>query len=390
MLRTSIGSKPDSDWDKVVIMGKQICPEESLFADAASVADSVDLDLAAGDSPDLDLAFEDQGDSAMDLDLGGDEDVTIELAGSGDDSDIIDIGDGLDIGEATAAGLESAFFGRSQDASAKTSPNLDIDSETQEAPTLDTLGPDAPTMESPALDIGDDDDSAELPTLRQPGLMADDEPIEQTAEIDLDDLGLDVDELNELATGSTGKNPLLGLDDEDADVLSATGVTQVLSAGDELGGRKKDRDDDDTVFARTEVLQPRKQDTDEDTGRFPGVGGKDADEGFGLDIDLDELSAALDGGDTVEQPSVGYGNRRKGGIDLDVGFNPLGNDDPTATEQVTPLDAQTLTEVGTKLDLARAYIDMGDPEGARSILEEVIDEGDSSQQREARGLIEAL
>ena len=35
-----------------------------------------------------------------------------------------------------------------------------------------------------------------------------------------------------------------------------------------------------------------------------------------------------------------------------------------------------MTEVGTKLDLARAYIDMGDPEGARSILEEVLDEGD--------------
>jgi pilus assembly protein FimV len=166
-------------------------------------------------------------------------------------------------------------------------------------------------------------------------------------------------------------------------------VTQVLSAGDEFDGRKKGRDDDDAVFARTEVLQPRNRDTDEETGEFPGVG-KDADDDFSLDIDLDELSAALDGGDTVEQPSVGYGNRRKGGIDLDIGFNPLGSDDPTATEQVTPLDAQTLTEVGTKLDLARAYIDMGDPEGARSILEEVIDEGDSSQQREARGLIEAL
>jgi pilus assembly protein FimV len=49
-----------------------------------------------------------------------------------------------------------------------------------------------------------------------------------------------------------------------------------------------------------------------------------------------------------------------------------------------------MTEVGTKLDLARAYIDMGDPEGARSILEEVLDEGDSSQRREAQGLIDVL
>jgi pilus assembly protein FimV len=55
-----------------------------------------------------------------------------------------------------------------------------------------------------------------------------------------------------------------------------------------------------------------------------------------------------------------------------------------------PLDPQTMTEIGTKLDLARAYIDMGDPEGARSILEEVLDEGDAGQRREAQGLIDAL
>ena len=62
-------------------------------------------------------------------------------------------------------------------------------------------------------------------------------------------------------------------------------------------------------------------------------------------------------------------------------------DDPTGSEA---LDPQTMTEVGTKLDLARAYIDMGDPEGARSILQEVLDEGDSNQRREAQGLIDAL
>ena len=42
-------------------------------------------------------------------------------------------------------------------------------------------------------------------------------------------------------------------------------------------------------------------------------------------------------------------------------------------------EARTMTEVGTKLDLARAYVDMGDPAGARSILEEVLDEGDEVQ-----------
>lgn len=43
--------------------------------------------------------------------------------------------------------------------------------------------------------------------------------------------------------------------------------------------------------------------------------------------------------------------------------------------------------IGTKLDLAKAYLDMGDPDGARSMLEEVLAEGSSSQQDEARKLI---
>ena len=47
-----------------------------------------------------------------------------------------------------------------------------------------------------------------------------------------------------------------------------------------------------------------------------------------------------------------------------------------------------MSEVGTKLDLARAYMDMGDPEGARSILAEVLSEGSVSQKQEARRLME--
>lgn len=46
--------------------------------------------------------------------------------------------------------------------------------------------------------------------------------------------------------------------------------------------------------------------------------------------------------------------------------------------------------VDTKLDLARAYIDMGDGDSARSVLEEVIDEGDEHQSSEARQLMEGL
>ena len=47
-------------------------------------------------------------------------------------------------------------------------------------------------------------------------------------------------------------------------------------------------------------------------------------------------------------------------------------------------------EVSTKLDLARAYLDMGDPEGARSILDEVLEEGNEEQKDEAGKLIAEL
>jgi len=47
-------------------------------------------------------------------------------------------------------------------------------------------------------------------------------------------------------------------------------------------------------------------------------------------------------------------------------------------------------ETATKLDLARAYIDMGDTEGARDILDEVMAEGSDMQQQEAREMISKL
>ena len=43
--------------------------------------------------------------------------------------------------------------------------------------------------------------------------------------------------------------------------------------------------------------------------------------------------------------------------------------------------------VDTKLDLARAYLDMGDPVGARAMLEEVLEEGSQTQKDEAKRLL---
>jgi pilus assembly protein FimV len=53
-------------------------------------------------------------------------------------------------------------------------------------------------------------------------------------------------------------------------------------------------------------------------------------------------------------------------------------------------DAVTPGEVSTKLDLARQFVDMGDPESARHMLDEVLEEGDPAQKQEARRLIDTL
>lgn len=47
-------------------------------------------------------------------------------------------------------------------------------------------------------------------------------------------------------------------------------------------------------------------------------------------------------------------------------------------------------EAATKLDLARAYIEMGDSDGARDILDEVVGEGDEGQKTEAREMLTRL
>jgi pilus assembly protein FimV len=130
-----------------------------------------------------------------------------------------------------------------------------------------------------------------------------------------------------------------------------------------------------------------------------------------LDVDLDHLSGAGTSPETVKQVRGGdrdadnfssdvFADRTSEvpRVDLDVG-EPLSGDDSDATHRRTiagddvglsELEPVTMSEVGTKLDLARAYMDMGDPDGARSILDEVLAEGNASQKQEAQRLMESI
>jgi pilus assembly protein FimV len=468
-LRKELGQKPDADWDKVVIMGKQICPDERLFAEATSAAGQVDVDLEAGDSP-LDLAFDEVAEEGVDLDLGESSLTSFDLEATGGTpaqkaapkpapkavapkaaakSKGADLDDMLEIGERTAAGLESAFEDLdAEDVAGATSPDVaDSLAVTQESPTVerpsqtsdwakisledtgDLQAADAPTVETPTIESARPDAATaqtrtietafrpEPPTVEQPTL-AGGERSDLTAEIDLDDLGLDVKDLEGLpqdlgelpgATdreSDTREQPVLGGTD---DVLSATGVTQVLRDEEADANDFETRetavlaDNEATMLAPsvrdstmtgTEVLEHRLElDETGSTSLVRALGNDDDREG--LDLNLDDFTQALHGADTVEQPRTATFSRDVFGggdtpVDIDIGVDVVGSEDPTGTEEVSPLDPQTMTEVGTKLDLARAYIDMGDPEGARSILEEVLDEGDPGQRREAQGLIDVL
>jgi pilus assembly protein FimV len=151
-------------------------------------------------------------------------------------------------------------------------------------------------------------------------------------------------------------------------------------------------DDSDFDFAKTEALPKDmytgNMDLDE-TGEMPAVASTD------VDLDLDDLTAALkvsEMGDTVDMPRDDATVEH---VRPDISMDDDSVEVPTMSlsqDEMSEdlMEARTMTEVGTKLDLARAYVDMGDPGGARSILEEVLDEGDEGQRQQAQQLLESL
>ena len=72
---------------------------------------------------------------------------------------------------------------------------------------------------------------------------------------------------------------------------------------------------------------------------------------------------------------------------LGTDLAPLHDGADTETEPEGLIYAAEVDPMEAKLDLARAYIDMGDGDGARPILEEVVTDGDLRQQAEARELL---
>jgi pilus assembly protein FimV len=102
----------------------------------------------------------------------------------------------------------------------------------------------------------------------------------------------------------------------------------------------------------------------------------------GLNFDMPDLELPEPSDDTLK---LDLGLEEDNGPDSKFDFSGLDLDLGDANGSDLEMD-----EVATKLDLARAYVEMGDKEGAREILNEVLAEGGERQKADAKGMLSSL
>ena len=378
------GESAPGEWEKIVIMGKQIAPEDSMFSDVSGGgggAVGVDLNLDAGGGGRVDF---DPFDVSQRMDVTG--------GGNAEPIDL-DLGSALRDPDATGEGLQMP----DHPASGQTTREMTV--------RMTPAGSEAPTVEQPALRPLDE------PTIREKveGAMRRKLSSDQTAELALDDLGLELGSLEQTDSslglkpiGGTPRGPdanaptmVAGLDENSQRLLAAAAARH--------GGGMANGDDSQLTehgASGTWFLTERELGGDVDLTKGRSIDPNATasmskfempEEGFDISstsrlaaIDRDNLDFPVE--PTQQQPQFG----RK--VDLDLGGGNLDDLPGSPTEElaVPDLEPVTLSEVGTKLDLARAYVDMGDPDGARNILNEVLSEGSASQKQEAQRLLESL
>jgi len=127
-----------------------------------------------------------------------------------------------------------------------------------------------------------------------------------------------------------------------------------------------------------------------------------------VDFNLDTTG----GGEANKPGSAAMPASANGGLDFDISLD-LGADDkrPEPDKTAAPMDLSSISldlgaagepsaspagtdpkwqEVATKLDLAKAYEEMGDKDGARELLNEVMKDGDTAQRGQAQQLLAKL
>lgn len=119
-----------------------------------------------------------------------------------------------------------------------------------------------------------------------------------------------------------------------------------------------------------------------------------ADDGM-LDLDLGQIGASedieLDFSLDDIQPESSHDTLALDHEDLSLERTGMHTDKTVVMPRDENVEYQSESdEVDTKLNLAKAYIELGDSEGARTILDEVTREGTDGQQQEARQLLSQL
>ena len=185
---------------------------------------------------------------------------------------------------------------------------------------------------------------------------------------DLDDFDLDLAE--DQPALKAEDDYLLGMED---DLRDLPPFEQPAS----LGATKPGLEDDIELPADFDLSLADEMETEQASEAF-------ASEIDDVNAELDRLSQSL------EQPPIA--KPFDTALDKPVEASPrFTEDDALPADDEPEFDFLSGTdEAATKLDLARAYIEMGDADGARDILDEVVAEGDDGQKTEARDMLSRL
>lgn len=366
-----------SYWNRVVAMGMELVPTSSLFSGSGDLLADIDAEALLPEKPDK---------ADLELDPGAVSDELADL-GLGDDLGGLDEMDLGETGEMEAM-PEGDALSDALDESLMLDEPLDLaESATEEAGDLDLADQletistelEEPVEESAAGDLGLDlgEDLAET--------GADDLDIDDDFSLDFEasDLGFEESEAAAGETADAGDDLDLGVDlDEASSVVEDDEMEMDLTGEFDLG---LDADEPEAEEAAAEVEMDL---------------GDDLDLGEGLDLDAD---LGTDTSDDVIDLDEGEIDLADDEIDLggelslddseiELDMSAPEADSGEASDDDSDFDISELSEdvdeVSTKLDLARAYIDMGDNEGARSILEEVKAEGNDEQQQQAEALLQ--
>ncbi|KZY59150.1 hypothetical protein A3742_13655 [Oleiphilus sp. HI0071] len=348
-------SKDEDDVEVVTdIASEDSVDELESYAEEAldEVGDEVDFE-----SDDLDVDLD------IPLDL---EDASTSVSNELEDDPGIDF-ESVDLSPSNDDEIEDAVVSDEERADLELDDALNLDDSDLDSETEIELDL------SEELDLAEDDlSSLELEDENQN--VDSEEAIE---DVHVDDLSLELDEE-------------VDLDGDASDELSDAEVEDLALDADDLGELEVELEEDgesDGVLTEDEALSLElsddlNEDLDSEVLSDSQVddGGSDADD---LLLDLDEEPAESDPADALEITDE----------TLDEAAAALGDADDFEPELSEDEDFDFLEgtdEASTKLDLARAYIDMGDTEGAKEILLEVEGEGSAEQQKQARELIDSI